>query len=473
MKITKTLLLVVAICAGAIGLNAQTDTSQSKNVVAPECEKELSADSAKMSREYISLYREEFKRGNYMASVPFWRKAYNLTPCYREFITTDGSYLVGLLIAKTLQETPKDTTKIKKYADTLIRLYQDRLRFFGENYSVTGSMGSDIFTYYPNRRVEAIGLMKQSLENKKLETDPTVLTNLILAATQENRAKGKVTVEDVLQLFEDISVVVDHNIKSFKEQYKVSPAGDSARIGQNLRYWEWVENYVVAVVTPYLTCDKLTEIYTPKFKAAPNDKALVEKIITLLKRSPNCAKTDFYLKVAEKNLELNPSADAAAALAKAFQEKGDLNKAKGFYEKAAELEDDKGKKESYYLVLAGIELSNRSCVQARTYARKVLELNPNSGDAYLIIGNAYMQCTSGCGSNDVEKAYPFLAAYDKFAKAKAVDASVSGKASSYMALAKTRWPNVEAIFFIPGLSVGDTVNVGCWIGESTVLRGNK
>lgn len=473
MKITKTFLLVAFLFAGAIGLNAQDEADQGKKSTAPECEKELSEDSAKKSREYISLYREEFKRGNYMASIPFWRKAYNIAPCYREFITTNGSYLMGLLIAKTKQETPTDTAKIRKYADTLIKLYEDRLRFFGENYSVTGNMGSDIFTYYPNRRLEAIGLMKQSLENKKIETDPTVLTNLILAATQENRAKGKITAEDVIQLFEDISVVVDHNIKSYKEQYKASPAGDSARVGQNLRYWEWVENYVVAVVTPYLTCDKLTEIYTPKFKADPSNKELVEKIITLLKRSPNCAKTSFYLSVAEKNLELNPSADAAAALAKAFQEKGNLGKAKGFYDKAAELEDDNSKKAAYYLVLAGIELSERSCAQARTYARKVLEINPNSGDAYIIIGNAYMQCASNCGGDAVEKSYPFLAAYDKFLKAKTVDPSVASKASSYMITAQARWPKVEDIFFKENLNVGDMVNTGCWIGETTQLRGNK
>lgn len=472
----KAFLAVALMCAVALGFTTQaknvslkavtTDHIIERNETEPECEKLYGPDSLK-TRQQTSLYREEFRRGNYMASLPNWRYVYQNAPCFKEFITADGAYLMTLLIGQT-----KDKEQIKKYADTLIQIYDTRLRLFGENFNVIGRKGSDLFKYFPEKRLEAIGFMKQSLDNEGNSIYPPVLTDLILAATQQNREDGKVTDEEVLLLFDKISAVVDHNLKANKKQYAASPAGDSARVGQMMRYWEWIDNYVVTVVTPYLTCEKLTEIYTPKFKATPDDKELVEKIITLLKRSPDCAKTDFYLQVAEKNLELNPNADAAAALAKAFQEKSQLGKAKGFYEKAIELEEDADKKASYYLVLAGIELSNRSCAQARTYARKVIELNPNSGEAYLIIGNAYMQCTSGCGTSKVEKAYPFLAAYDKFAKAKQVDPSVASKASQYMASAKARFPKREDVFF-ENKKDGDVVNTGCWIGESTVLRSNK
>lgn len=463
---TRTFLLIAVICASAIGFETQANGNERfRNETEPECENLHGPDSLK-TRQQTSLYREEFKRGNYIASVPYWRYVYQNAPCYKEFITADGSYLMSVLIQQT---DPKDTKKIKAYADTLIQIYKTRLRLFGENYEVMGSMGSDMFTYFPEKRMEAIGYMKKSLERRGNSTDPTVLTNLMLAYTQQNRADGKVSEEEVIQMFESISMVVDHNLKTYKTEYKTSPAGDSARVGQYMRYWEWVENYVVAVATPYLTCEKLTEIYTPKFKAAPNDKELVEKIITLLKRAPNCAKTDFYLLVAEKNLELNPSADAAAALAKAYQEKDNLGKAKGFFEKAAELEEDTEKKKTYYIILGGIELSNGSCAQARTYANKALSIDPNSGEAYLIIGNAYMTCGSSCGTNEVEKAYPYLAAYDKFAKAKTVDPSVASRANKYMASAKARFPKTEDVFF-RNIPKGSTVTTGCWIGESTIVR---
>lgn len=480
MNKMKTFVLALAMCAGTVAFTykadntAATETNSTtlqnegnRNQTEPECENLYGPDSLK-TRQQTSLYRDEFNRRNYMAALPHWRYVYKNAPCFKEYITADGAYLIGLLIGKT---NPKDTATIRQYADTLMDVYNTRLRLFGENTNVLGRKGSDMFKYYPSKRKEAIGLMKASLEGEGNETYPPVLTDLIRAAAEQNHADGSITDEEMLLLFDKIMAAVDHNLGNYKTQYK-DMAGDTARIGANLRYWEWIESYVVAVITPYLTCEKLTEIYQPKFKAAPQDKDLVEKIIDLLKRSKGCAKTDFYLAVAEKNLELNPNADAAAALAKAYHEKNDLAKAKGFYEKAAELETEAEKKTSYYIVLAGIELNNRSCQQARTYARKALENNPNSGDAYIIIGNAYMQCNSGCGTKGVEKAYAYLAAYDKFAKAKAVDPSVASKANSYMAAAKGRWPKVEDIFF-ENLKEGSIVNTGCWIGESTELRGIK
>ncbi len=482
MNMTKTFVLSVVMLAGAIGffsqakgtytttsiretntLPAQTSIGD-RNDTEPECEKLYGKDSLK-TRQQTSLYRDEFRRGNYMASLSSWRYVYKNAPCFKEFITADGAYLMGLLISKT---DPKDTTTLSAYVDTLIQIYDTRLRLFGENTNVLGRKGSDLFRYFPARRMEAIDLMKRSLEGEGNNTYAPILTDLILAATQQNRADKKVTDDEVLQLFDKITSVVDHNIAAYRKQYKEAQ-GDTASIGQNMRYWEWVESYVVAVVTPYLTCEKLTEIYTPKFEATPNDKKLIEKIIALLTRSPNCAKTDFYLKVAEKNLELNPDANAAAALAKAYHQKKQLNRAKGFYEKAAELEEDNSKKEKYYLVLASIELSASKCQQARNYARKALKLNPNSGEAYMVIGNAYMHCTSACGTTNVSKKYPYLAAYDKFVKAKSVDASVAAKANRAMATAKALWPKREDAFF-ENLTDGITVNTGCWIGESTILR---
>ncbi len=481
MNMKKTFLVLAVMCAGAMGFESQaknvslTDkidnnettapqNNRNRNETEPECENLYGKDSLK-TRQQTSLYRDEFRRGNYMASLPFWRYVYKNAPCFKEYITADGAYLMSLLIGQT---DPKDTATINKYADTLIQIYDTRLRLFGENTNVLGRKGSDLFRYFPSKRMEAIELMKKSLKGEGNNTYAPVLTDLILAATQQNRADKKITDDEILQLFDEIMGVVDYNLGAYRKQYKAAQ-GDTATIGQNMRYWEWVENYVVAVVTPYLTCEKLTEIYTPKFEATPNDKKLIEKIIALLDRSQGCAKTDFYLKVAEKNLELNPDAGAAAALAKAYHEKKQLSKAKGFYEKAAELEEDNSKKEGYYLTLASIELSSRSCQQARAYARKALELNPNSGEAYIIIGNAYMQCTSGCGTTNVSKKYPYLAAYDKFQKAKSVDPSVAAKANKGMATAKGLWPKREDAFF-ENLNDGITVNTGCWIGESTILR---
>lgn len=452
---------------------AQTEQNNGNgNGTEPECENLYGPDSLK-TRQQTSLYREEFNRKNYLAALPSWRYVYTNAPCYKEYITADGAYLMSLLISQTKE---KDTATIKAYADTLMEIYDTRLRLFGDNPNVWGRKGRDLFKYFPAKRKEAIDLMNKSMAGEGNNTYALVLSDLMLATVQENRENNKsISDDEVISSFDRIMTIVDHNLANYKKQYNegvnATPV-DTTRAGQNIRYWEWVESYVVALGSPYLTCEKLTELYKPRFVGAPDDNELVEKIITLLKRSDDCAKTAFYLQVAEQYFKLKPDADAAASLAKAFQDRNDITKAKFYYEKAAELATDKNKKVSYYLVLGSIELNARNGSQARSYARKALEVNPKSGDAYMLIGNAYLTLGAGCGETKVEKAYPYLAAYDKFVQAKSVDASVADQANSRMALAQKYWPKREDVFF-ENKEDGQTVNTGCWIGESTILRSIK
>lgn len=490
MKVSQVFILSAALLAGSLGLackataNAASAVATTENTTVeavevdqtpqkdgngggtePECQNPLGADSAE-TRKNVSLYREQFQNKKYVDALPFWRYAYQNAPCFKEYITADGAYLMTVMISKT---NPKETATIKAYADTLMQVYDTRLRLFGRNGNVVGRKGRDMFKYYPEKAMDAIALLRESIELEGNKSAEMVIFDLMSATVQQNKNGGAIADDEVINWFDKLSAIIDYNLKEKRTQYNDPATKDTARTGQAMRLWEWVEVAVVDLGSPYLTCEKLTQLYQPKFKATPEDPALVEKIITLLKRAPNCAKTDFYLDVAEQNFKLSPSAAAAAALAKAFQEKGNSAKSKSYYEKAAELETDKLAKADYYVMLASLELSTNDCSSARTYARKALENNPKSGEAYMVIGNAYMACAGGCGAGKVESQYPYLAAYDKFVQAKNVDPSIADKANSRMAIAAARWPVREDVFF-ENKTEGATVNTGCWIGETTTLR---
>ncbi len=489
MKVSQIFILSAALLAGSFGLACkatatvatpatnngamvaetvevdQTPQKDGNGGTEPECANTLGTDSAE-TRKNVSLYREQFQNKKYVEALPFWRYAYQNAPCFKEYITADGAYLMAVMISKT---NPKETATIKAYADTLMQVYDTRLRLFGRNGNVVGRKGRDMFKYFPEKTADAITLLRESIEIEGNKSAEMVIFDLMAATVQQNKNGGLIADDEVINWFDKLSAIIDANLKEKRAQYNDPAAKDTARTGQAMRLWEWVESAVVDLGSPYLTCEKLTQLYQPKFQATPEDPALVEKIIALLKRAPNCAKTDFYLDVAEQNFKLNPSAAAAAALAKAFQEKGNNSKSKTYYEKAAELETDKLAKADYYVVLASLELSTNDCSSARTYARKALDNNPKSGEAYMVIGNAYMACAGGCGTGKVESQYPYLAAYDKFVQAKSVDPSIADKANSRMAIAAARWPQREDVFF-ENKTEGSTVNTGCWIGESTTLR---
>eukprot|EP01098_Paradermamoeba_levis_P015207 TRINITY_DN7591_c0_g1_i1.p1 TRINITY_DN7591_c0_g1~~TRINITY_DN7591_c0_g1_i1.p1 ORF type:complete len:389 (+),score=-16.29 TRINITY_DN7591_c0_g1_i1:68-1234(+) len=383
MNVSKGLILSVALLGGTFGLSCKASATNTSVKVAnssdgvarvetilqtpqgggePECLNLYGSDSIE-TRRAVSLYREDFNAGRFMESLPRWRYAYQNAPCFKEYITADGAYLISLLISQT---NPKDTATIHKYADTLMQIYDTRLRLFGRKGSVIGRKGSDMLKYMPWRALEAIKLMKESMQEEGNETEATILYELMYGMVMQNRNAGKIADDDIIDTYDKMSVILDFNIEEAKKKYNDPNAADTSYYGQTLRFWEWTDNVVTELVSPYLTCEKLTALYTPKFKATPNDAALVGKIITLLKRSPNCSKTEFYLEVAEQNFKLNPDADAAASLGKAFQDKGNSGKAKTYYEKAADLETDKLKKADYYVLLGSLELSVNNCVSART-----------------------------------------------------------------------------------------------------------
>lgn len=427
----------------------------------PECVNPFGPDSLK-ARQQISLYRGLFTTKQYLEALPYWRYVFQNAPCAAEYVTADGIYLMALQITNTEN---KDT--IRMLADTMMKAYEMRLRFFGEKPYVVGKMGRDMYTYMPERIAEAIELMRKAVKEGGNESEAYLLSDLLEAMVKQNKAK-KIADDVLINTFDTISGIIDFNLKELNTKYQTGR--DTASTGRSIRMWNWVEGYTTDLITPYLTCTKLTEIYTPKYKATPNDTILLSKILALMKRSPGCAESGFYLEVAEQNFKLKPDAEAAAALGRAFQEKKENSKAKQYYEKAAELEKDPAQQSQYYIVLASLELQENDCSKARTYARKALEGNPNSGIAYILIGDAYMRCAGSCPGNDkVEARYAYLAAYDKYLQAKNVDPSVASEANSRMNSAQSAFPTKEDIFF-QNRTVGQSVNTGCWIGETTTLR---
>jgi len=83
---------------------------------------------------------------------------------------------------------------------------------------------------------------------------------------------------------------------------------------------------------------------------------------------------------------------------------------------------------------------------------------------------ARLTYSSACASSDVCKAKAiYWLAVDYYNKAKSVDPSISDKANGKIASYKKYFPTKEDCFFI-GVKDGDTVEVGCWIGESTKAR---
>jgi hypothetical protein len=395
----------------------------------------------------LSLYIEFFKQDNYKDAISGWRKAAKICPKATESLWINGTKLYSTFIDNETDEAKKDLL-----IDTLEWIYDQRIAHFGNEGYVRGRKGSDMIKYRSSDPKAAYDELNKCYELEKLNMEPGAVLYYYKSAYDMYRKK---LAEKALlfELYGPCSDVVDHN--------KSGPLASS---------YDQAQSNIDKMFATVAECPDLVEIYTPQFNASPKDAVLLKKILKQFDKR-DCTEEPLYQKAAVSLFEIEPSADAAYAIANGYAKKENYSEALGFYTKAADLATEDTELKLKALNKAGnTALIMKQFSKAKSLALQILKIAPNNGDAYIIIGDAYMGGRGECtGINECEDRSAFWAAYDKYARAKSVDPSVSSAADKRMATAREQFPKKEDCFFY-GKNEGQTYNVGCWIGETTTVR---
>lgn len=350
-----------------------------------------------------------------------------------------------------IKEAESDEVK-EAYIDSLMLMYDKRIVFFGEESKVLGKKGIDLLKYRKNAVSEANAILKASLNAGGNKTDAAVLATLVTTSGvlyKSGEIEADVMIDDYLRSMEALD--------SQKQNSKTTRARESVE-----------KNFAESGAAD---CDALIAIFTPKYEANKTDLETLKKITELLKET-KCHESDLFANASESLYAIEPSAKAGANLAMIFTTRNELEKAKEYYLKAVELETDDELKAGYYFQLGAIASKEKNYPDVKKYGNLAINLKADYGKAYIMIGNAYAASSASCGTTDFEKAAVYLAAVDKFAKAKAVDPSVASEASQLITRYSAYFPNNEAAFF-EGYTDGKSYKVGCWINETTTVRTKK
>lgn len=401
----------------------------------------------------LSLYQEFFKQNNYADAIEPWRNAVRICPKYSVSVFINGAKMY-----KTFIEKEKDAAKKDKLIDTLEMVFDLRIQNFGDEGNVLGKKGMDMMQYRPTKLKEAYEVLKKSyeLQGSKAEANAIFYYYKALYGLYKD---GKATKEEMLELYPKLSETVRINITAAG---KDSTKKEGFKVAQ--------EN-LDALFSPVADCPDLIKLYSPKFQANPNDTTLLETITRLLDKK-DCTKEELYFKAASALVKLKPSAEAYYSVGKTAEENKNMNDALENYKKAAELAEDDELKLKSFLKVASIYLNLGQYASVRTYAQKALAVNPNSGVAYILIGDAYAASADACGDNECNKKAAYWAAVDKYSKAKSADASQAETAGSKIASYSRHFPGKESCFFY-NITEGSTYTVGCWINETTTVRFSK
>jgi tetratricopeptide (TPR) repeat protein len=364
-------------------------------------------------------------------------------------------YLYGSKILKHKIENTSDEAEKQKFVEKLMALYDQRMEHYKQEGYVLGIKGIDLLRYDKERVQDSYELLKQSVDKSKAKSLDAVLVTFI-QTSYILYVNEVITAEEFADnYFMDVE---------FLEQKLAKK-----KSAQTEKAMETVEKIFMDSKAP--NCEMLIGYFSPKFEENTEDVEILTKITTYL-REFECTESVLFANAAEKLFAKEPSAESAYNLAKLFYSKEDYEKSKHYYEKAIEFADDGETKAKYYYELGGIMNTHfKDYIQAKKYANKALELNPDWGDPYILIGNAYASGNKVCG-NKFEQSAVFWAVVDKYMKAKNVDSSVQERANELIKRYSQYFPNNEETFF-QGLKDGDPYTIGCWINETTTVRTTK
>lgn len=400
----------------------------------------------------LSLYQEFFKQNNYNDAIGSWRSAMQLCPKYSLSL-----YINGVKMYKSYIEKEKDTGKKDKLIDTLEMIYDKRIQNFGDEGNVLGKKGVDMMVYRESKVKEAFETLKKSFELQGNKTEPNTLIFLYKALFTLNK-EGKASKEEMLEWYPKLSEVTKFNIaKSEKQDVKDS--------------YKTAQDNLDALFSPVADCADLIKLYTPKFQANPNDTGLLETITRILDKK-DCTKEELYFKAATALVKLKPSAEAYYNVGITAVQNNNCNDAIEHFKKAAELAQEDETKVKANIKTAQCYLKTGQYASVRTYAQKAIAVNPNSGEAYILIGDAYAASADACGDNECNKKAAYWAAVDKYAKAKSADPSQAENAGNKISSYSKYFPGKESCFFY-NITEGSSYTVGCWINESTTVRFSK
>ena len=414
------------------------------------------ADSAECIK-YLSYYKEYYKSKNYDSALPNWRKAYSLCPpTANQTMLVDGTTLVRKLITKNAANAEYRNALI----DTLFSIHRTRAEYYPK-YKVVAmnNLGFDMANFYKNDAQKLFeGLNEVIAANKEL-TKPSVLLIDLNAAIQmyqnnELDADALISVYQNNMAYLEQAVPTDANAKEDLEKVK-----------------DDMESLFIS--SKVASCEKILEVYTPRYEAAPEDLALVSNIVKMMSSADDCTDNDLYLNAATSLHKLQPSSQSAYFLYKLNAARGNFDEAVKYISEAltypeisVEIAAD------YNYEAATFCVKNGKNAKALEFANKSMELADSyKGKAYFLIGTIWGATT--CGGDEISRRAPYWVAYDYMAKAKEADPSLAEDCNKMMSQYRVYFPQTAEAFMYD-LTDGKPYKVSCnGMTANTTVRTQK
>ncbi len=402
-------------------------------------------------KDKFAIYSDRFSWGEEYwesAEEPLTWLVTNI-PYLHESLYINGYKIYNFCLKKA--ETDERKTELE---DKILALLDNRYKYFGNSLNVLSIKGSKAYPYLIDR---GNGYYKSLFELYTglydLQGTESKRYNLqyYMASVALMKQSKEIEEAEVFGHYEKIMNAIDFHIESETEEEEVEKWKEAGKK---------VDELLVKVTD--INCEKVDEFFAEKILAHPEDGALNKRALKYYALA-KCYDNPNFITAAKGAFNAEPTAGMASIIARSFASDKNYKEAEEWYQKSISLaKEDPIKAAKYYLTYAKILSKGGQFTKARSMAYEAASLDKQkASEAYSLIGDMYMHSGETCKNADpVKQRTIYLVAYDAYAKA--------GN-SSKMSAAKEQFPSIQDIF-TAGLEEGSEVEVGCWIGGTTVLR---
>ena len=380
----------------------------------------------------LNFYKEYYKNGNMKEALPSWRGALRVCPIG----VTQSLYQDGQNILKFLINQTKDDVRRKELVDSLILMYDIRIQKFPAvkaRLSAYTFKAYDMVTYFKEDDTKIFAALQDVVKFGQENTDQNILV-LNMQYASSLFKEGKLTAEDVINVYEQISALFDK-----KTQTEAGEALAEARSSFETLF----------ALSGVADCNNLLALFEPRFEQNATDINFIRRVVQLLSNA-GCESSDLFFKAVQNLYKLEPSYNSAYYLYRLCSARDINEDATGYLKSAINCDSiDDITKGDYLLELGTFyykKMNNYS--NAAHYALQSFEFNPaTKGRAYLLMGHIWAMAKVRDGEMpDIDARANFWVAVDYFVKAKQADPSLGEECDRLIATYRQYFPTVEEAF---------------------------
>ena len=403
-----------------------------------------------MCQRFLSLYQQDYRQNNFDEAIINWRRVWNACPLSSPNLVPQGATMYKYYIDRELDQNRKNAL-----IDTLFMVWEKGIELRPEVATTYQTqLMQDMLRYAdtPENESKILSLLRTNIDTQRERAAPLTYVNYMRIRFTQNTER-RLSDEELLDDYNTVSEILTEaiNATNNEEFAKARDLIDDSFINSNAASRE-----------------NLLRVYGARFDENRDNPVFLRRMTRVLSQR-EYTDSELFENASERLYELNPSPDAAYNMAMLFLRRDNFERAIEYFEDAINNESNPFDKARYNHLLGSIMLTrfNRFS-DAKRLAQEASRLRPDWGQPYILLANTY---ASGprCGTDAFEQAYVFWVAVDKLQRARTVDPEIARTVDPMIRQFSQHFPKREEAFF-RNVTEGETVTVGCWIGESTRVR---